>query len=99
MGDHDSLPMGCIGFLFIFPSLGAWPPRLLFGGGSGGFRLTSIGSVDGGLELLVGFWSRRAFRSWTCCLNSLICRSGPSMTAPYDGAGLVGKTVPDVWGD
>jgi hypothetical protein len=36
------------------------PPRRFFNGGSGGFRLTPIGSVDGGLELLVEFWSRRA---------------------------------------
>ena len=58
------------------------PPRRFFDGGAGGFRLTPIGSDDGGLEELVEFWSRRALRSWTCCFSSAICRSRPSMTAP-----------------
>lgn len=34
---------------------------------------TQLGSVDGGWELLVEFWSRRAFRSWTCGPRSVIC--------------------------
>ena len=32
------------------------PPQSFFNGGVGGLRSTPIGTVDGGLELLVEFW-------------------------------------------
>jgi hypothetical protein len=47
----------------------------------GGFRFTPIGSVDGGFELLVEFWSMRAFRSWACRSDSAIRRSRPATMA------------------
>jgi hypothetical protein len=53
----------------------AWPPRRLFDGGAGGFRLTPIGSVEGDLELLVEFWLSLAS-------NSAIRFSSASKAAP-----------------
>lgn len=71
------------------PASGGGPPRCFLDGGAGGFRLTPIGSVDGGLELLVEFWPRRALRSWTCCFNE-----GLGLDARRGGAeGLAATTA------
>ncbi|MBX6316447.1 MAG: hypothetical protein IRY99_26580 [Isosphaeraceae bacterium] len=74
------------------------PPRRLFDGGAGGCRFTPIGSDDGGLELLVEFWSRRAFSSRTCCLTSATCRSKPSMMAPMTARASSERLSQMCWG-